>query len=107
MLEGLALVDACCRIVLVHRPVWWVFENPIGRLGKWLGKPRMIFDPSDYGDPYTKRTCLWGNFTPPLKRQVHITDRKKIHYLSPGPLRAEKRSVTPMGFSQAFFEANP
>src|SRR5689334_18789953 len=54
-LEGLALVDACLRIVATCRPQWWALENPVGRLRRWLGPPRLAFDPCDYGDPYTKR----------------------------------------------------
>jgi hypothetical protein len=107
VLDGLALVDACCRIILIHRPQWWVIENPIGRLNKWLGDPVMLFDPADYGDPYTKRTCLWGRFNAPFKAPVMATEGSKMHVMSPSPERAAKRSETPMGFARAFFEANP
>lgn len=106
LLDGLALVDACCRIILVHRPQWWVIENPIGRLKHWLGEPEMLFDPSDYGDPYTKRTCLWGRFNQPMKTKVCASEGSKMHLLGPSPDRAAKRSETPMGFARAFFEAN-
>jgi hypothetical protein len=64
-LEGLSVVDACLRLVAVCRPVWWVLENPVGRLSRWLGPPAAIFQPWMFGDPYTKRTCLWGNFVMP------------------------------------------
>lgn len=114
VLDGLALVDACCRIILIHRPQWWVIENPIGRLNRWLGEPVMLFDPSDYGnycggqnDNYTKKTCLWGSFNPPMKARVAATDGSRMHRLSPSVDRAALRSETPPGFSQAFFEANP
>jgi len=60
LLEGLAVVDACLRIVVALRPQWWCLENPVGRLRRYLGEPRMTFNPCDYGDPYTKRTLLWG-----------------------------------------------
>jgi hypothetical protein len=107
LLDALALVDACCRIILVHRPLWWVIENPIGRLKNWLGEPVMAFDPADYGDPYTKRTLLWGRFNAPYKVPVPATEGSKMHRLSPSPDRAALRSETPMGFARAFFEANP
>lgn len=107
LLSALALVDACLRIVVVHRPQWWVLENPIGRLARYLGPPRMTFDPSDYGDPYTKRTCLWGDFAMPLKRPVEAVEGSKMHRLPPSDDRAALRSVTPGGFARAFFEANP
>lgn len=107
VLEGLAVVDACMRIILTHNPVWWVIENPVGRLNRWLGDPLMTFNPSDYGDRYTKKTCLWGRFNPPLKRKVEATEGSKMWRLPPSPDRAALRSVTPPGFSRAFFEANP
>lgn len=108
LLEGLAIVDACCRIILAHRPLWWVLENPIGRLRNYLGEPRMSFDPCEYGDPYTKRTLLWGDFAMPLKaRRVEATEGSKMHLLPPSPERGALRSVTPAGFAKAFFEANP
>lgn len=107
VLSGLSIVDACLRIVVVHRPQWWCLENPVGRLRDWLGEPRMAFDPADYGDPYTKRTLLWGDFKAPLFRPVEAVEGSKMHVLSPSPERAALRSVTPSGFARAFFEANP
>src|SRR5216683_409287 len=107
LIDALAPVDACYRIILIHRPQWWVIENPIGRLNRWLGPPAMLFDPADYGDPYTKRTCLWGRFNAPFKTPVYAHEGSKMHLMSPSPDRAAKRSETPMGFSKAFFGANP
>lgn len=107
LFEGLALVDACCRIILIHRPQFWVIENPVGRLNRWLGEPSYIFNPSDYGDPYTKKTCLWGRFNAPYKTPVMATEGSKMHRMAPAPDRAARRSETPIGFSKAFFEANP
>lgn len=108
LLASLAVVDACLRIIVVHRPQWWVLENPIGRLSRWLGEPRASFDPCEYGDGYTKRTCLWGDFRMPLKGHVvPAAERSPIHFMSPGPERSALRSVTPPGFARAFFEANP
>ncbi len=66
LLEGIAIVDACLRAVAIYRPTWWGLENPIGRLQDYLGPPAFRFDPCDFGDPYTKRTWLWGHFTPPV-----------------------------------------
>lgn len=107
LLDGLAIVDACLRIITVHRPQWWVLENPVGRLNRYLGEPRMAFNPSDYGDTYTKKTLLWGDFTEPLKHPVEAVEGSRMHRLPPSPDRAALRSVTPAGFAQAFFEANP
>jgi len=107
LIDSLSLVDATCRIILVHRPQWWVIENPIGRLKDWLGEPVMLFDPADYGDPWTKRSCLWGRFNPPLKRRVMVTEPNKIHHAPDSLDRANRRSETSLGFARAFFEANP
>jgi len=112
LLDGLAVVDACLRAVAIYRPLWWVLENPVGRLKDYLGPPAYIFDPCEFGDPWTKRTCLWGHFTPPVPL-VSVAARNpvaphlgsKMHRMSS---RAKNdRSQTPAGFAQAFFEANP
>ena len=107
LLESLAIVDACLRVVLVTQPVWWCLENPVGRLVHYLGKPKMYFNPCDYGDPYTKKTCLWGDFNEPIQNPVYPTEGGKMHRLPPSEDRARLRSITPPGFAQAFFEANP
>ena len=107
LLDALALVDACIRIVYVHRPIWWVLENPVGRLTRWLGPWSHTYQPSDYGDPYTKRTCLWGEFTMPQKNPVEPTEGSKMHLMAPGPERKNLRSATPLGFAKAFRMANP
>jgi hypothetical protein len=112
-LEALALVDACMRIIAVHKPQWWALENPVGRLKRYLGPPRMAVDPCDYGDAYTKRTLLWGDFTPPPKNTRVEPERVSsqgswLMKLGGSSERTkELRSVTPAGFARAFFEANP
>jgi hypothetical protein len=106
MRAGLSVVDACCRLILAARPVWWVLENPAGRLSRYLGPPRMTFQPNDYGDPYTKLTCLWGEFNTPQRTPVPAVEGSKMHRLGPSEDRAALRSVTPAGFAHAFFEAN-
>lgn len=70
MIESLSLVDACLRFVAMTKPTFWALENPVGKLSGYLGKPNLIFNPCDYGDPYTKRTCLWGDFTGAVKSPV-------------------------------------
>jgi hypothetical protein len=107
MREGLSIVDACCRIILAARPAWWALENPAGKLSKYLGPPRMTFQPNDYGDDYTKFTCLWGVFNTPTRTPVPAVAGSKMHRLGPSPERAALRSVTPAGFARAFYEANP
>jgi hypothetical protein len=107
MLDALSVVDACLRAVAIYNPQWWALENPIGKLVRWLGPPRMYFDPNNYGDPYLKRTCLWGNFNEPKMTPVTAVDKSPIHYMSPSPERIAMRSITPPGFAKAFCDANP
>lgn len=109
MKEALAVVDACLRFVATCRPRWWALENPIGTLGRWLGEPLHYFNPSDYGDPYTKRTCLWGQFTIPPVTPVHPAEGSKMWSQYGGRSMRTKnaRSATPDGFARAFFLANP
>ena len=106
LLEGLEVIAACCRIILIAKPKFWVLENPVGRLIHYLGKPKMYFNPCDYGDPYTKKTCLWGNFNMPKQVPVIPVDKSPIHYMSPSKDRAMLRSITPAGFATAFFLVN-
>ena len=106
LLEALAVNDACMRIVLITKPVFWCLENPVGRLSRYIGKPKMYFQPYEYGDPYTKKTCLWGEFNIPEKNEVEPTEGGKIWRMPPSKDRAMLRSITPQGFANAFFEAN-
>ncbi len=111
ILDGLAIVDACLRAVAIYRPEWWALENPVGRLRRWLGPPAWSFDPNDFGDPWTKRTHLWGHFTPPMpiyaptaRLACAATLGSKMHRMS--STHKAQRSETPGGFAMAFFEAN-
>lgn len=120
---ALSVVDACLRVIWFCRPEWWALENPQGLLVRWLGQPKMRFDPKDYGDPYTKRTCLWGKFCPPGKwYPARLTalevQRSKVNSMAKYPRlteiaditsgsQKERRAMTPPGFAKAFFEANP
>ena len=67
--DGLFLVKHCLRIIDEVKPKWWVLENPAsGTLKNHLGKPRAIYQPWQYGSPWTKKTALWGNFTMPIPK---------------------------------------
>ena len=108
MLHGLSIVDACLRIAYVTKPQWWALENPIGTLHRFIGEPTLTFQPYWYGDPYTKRTCLWGRFNRPKRNDVHPEDGSKMIKHGGGSEDTKiKRSTTPAGFAKAFFEANP
>jgi hypothetical protein len=83
-------------------------ENPVGAISTHFRKPDYTFDPCDYGDPYTKKTCLWtgSGFVMPPKRRVEPTLGSMMHRMSKSDDRARLRSVTPRGFAQAVFAAN-
>jgi len=107
--EALSVVDACLRFVAICRPKWWALENPEGYLVEWLGRAGLKFDPCDFGDPWTKRTWLWGHFTEPrqnwVKPEGPWIHRKKGHR---GVAKTDdQNAITPPGFAKAFFEANP
>lgn len=103
------MVLATLAIVEWLNPTWWVIENPVGRIQKLvpeLGPPILKFDPCDYGDPYTKRTYLYGNFNPNLPKTPALPlYGSMMHKMS--SRWQEQRSITPKGFSEAFFKANP
>lgn len=111
-LSALSIVDAGLRMVAIYNPVFWALENPVGRLRRWLGPPQFAFHPCDFGDPYTKKTLLWGRFNAPRKSPV---EPKRVcsqgSWLMKLGGKSERtktlRSTTPLGFARAFFEANP
>lgn len=106
MIDGLSMVDAVMRMAYVLQPKFWVLENPVGKLVRYLGRPRFYFNPCDFGDPYTKKTCLWGNFNIPTLKPVEPAEGSKMHLLPPGEERANLRSATPKGFAREFYKAN-
>lgn len=102
---------------------FWCLENPAsGYLRKFLGKPALEFDPFEFGDPYSKKTALWGNFSEPKKKLVKATRGSMVKYASDfkdlKPVDPEyqkrlgidtrtiRRSITPQGFAKAFYDAN-
>ncbi len=111
LLGALHLVRAGLRILDEAQPEWWALENPVGRLARMvpeLGKWNYTFQPWEYGDNMKKRTCIWGDHVQPAKSPIEPTASADwVHRMAPGPNRAALRSVTPPGFAQAFFEANP
>ena len=111
LIESLSIVDACIRLVKLTNPVFWVLENPVGRLKHYLGNPIMYFHPYEFGDPYTKKTCLWGEFNEPVKTPVkpeRVCKQGSWIMKLGGSSQKTKflRSMTPAGFARAFYEAN-
>lgn len=88
----------------------YMMENPVGRLSSFRRKPDFYFQPWQYGDLWTKKTCLWvGNgFVMPVPQ--HTTPppgvEQSIWLAPPSDDRADIRSETPPGFARAVFAAN-
>lgn len=118
--HSLKLVDRVLEFVDFYDPKFWVLENPVGRLQSLrprLGKP-YYFNPNEFAgyladideadaECYTKRTGLWGNFNKPEKLALPVSGTSWIMKLGGKSERTkELRSMTPLGFAYAFFEAN-
>jgi hypothetical protein len=107
--DSLGLVIACKRICEASGAPW-MLENPVGMLSSYWRKPDYTFQPWQYGDTYTKKTCLWtgGGFVMPAAWQRTKPDgmTATIHLMPPSADRGDRRSVTPAGFARAVFEVN-
>lgn len=110
--EGFRLFAACWDLLRFYereRGARWLLENPKGVPWSW-SKPDARFHPWQYGDLESKETGIWhgGGFVmPPPSVLVKPNDcRQSVWLEAPGPDRANRRSVTPPGFSQAVFDSN-
>ena len=131
--SGMIIVNECIRIIKSCNSKFYAIENPVGVLRKFLGDPDFSFQPWEFGNPWTKRTLIWGDFNKPIKKFKKWEYVKKIKelYIRPGREKpsiaflhksskkyipsmknmkfkndAEFRAVTPQGFAKAFYEAN-
>lgn len=102
---------------------FWAMENPAGHLQRFMGKPAFKFHPYDFGDRHSKETWLWGMFNEPKKHPVKLNEKELLQsrnntrplpaipedYQHDGVMKPVqiRRSITPQGFAQAFFQANP
>jgi hypothetical protein len=67
-----------------------------------IGDYQQAFQPWEFGEPETKRTCLWLHNLPPLMATIIETKRyPKCHMTSPGPNRWKERSRTLAGVARA------
>jgi hypothetical protein len=114
LIKSLQLVETC-RLILEWTDAPFMIENPVSTLSTYWRKPDFMFDPCDYGgymnppsDHYRKKTCLWTGhgFKMPLKRPVNPSKISWVHLLPPSANRGDLRSVTPLGFAWAVYEAN-
>lgn len=124
--KGMELVEACLRIIwecqykmvserVPHKLAFWAIENPAtGYLKHYLGNPTFVYCHSQFGSAFRKRTALWGYFKKP--QILNEVDKSKPIYGgdyggAPFSLRFSgdggSKASTPIGFAQAFFEANP
>lgn len=99
---------------------FWQIENPMSRihtLNPWMGKPRLKFNPCDYAgyspnpdnDRYNKMTWIWGKFNVPDKKYLPPFQKENPGWKNLGgksERTKELRSITPLGFCYAFYEAN-
>ena len=131
--EGMKCVRSCLDIIWKIMEVkqdtgkrtlplqFWALENPYhGFLKKFLSEPKFVFDPYDFGDPYQKRTALWGHFNEPKKKPIKLTTEQKAKAKTNSTLHTlgtkfdnlkskdiqARRSITPQGFAKAFYKAN-
>lgn len=112
--SGLELVERAKRLC-----EWsgapWMLENPVSTISSYWREPDHTFHPFEF-DPYAdddeayrKKTCLWtgGGFEMPEPHPDAPDDGDdRIHKMAPSEDRGNQRSVTPLGFARAVFEAN-
>ena len=134
--KGMFLVNHCLRIIKECNPKFWVIENPAtGKLKDFLGEPDFIYQPWEFGSPWTKKTALWGEFNMPETIYKKWEDVPKNENLYVRPSRqkpalaflhksainyipefefakpfvkndADFRSLCSQGFAEAFFLNN-
>ena len=71
-------------------------ENPVGWLNNNWRKPDQVFHPYFFGDPESKRTCLWLKNLPNLVR-THYRVKPKIY----GYFETGKQAGHPIYFHSA------
>lgn len=134
--KGMYLVRHCQRIIEKAKPKFWVIENPFnGRLKDVIGKPKAVYQPWEFGSPWTKKTALWGDFVMPetIYKRWEDCPKNPSLYQRPGRGKpalaflhksavdlipefafakdhikcdADIRSMCSQGFARAFYEAN-
>lgn len=99
---------------------FWQLENPMSRIHKlnpWLGSPRLKFNPCDFAgysdspetDRYNKMTWIWGKFNIPDKKFIEPIYKENPGWKNLGgksERTKELRSITPIGFCNAFYQFN-
>jgi hypothetical protein len=126
-----AILNTCIKIIEKCKPVFFAIENPYGLMRKYMGKPKLSFQPYQYGDGWTKKTDIWGKFNMPKTTHTWESCPKLPLYVRPNRKKpsiaflhksakllipqfkdfdadtdAALRAITPPGFAKAFFEEN-
>lgn len=57
-------------------------ENPVGIMSNVWRKPDQIIQPYEYGEPYSKKTCLWLKGLPLLKPTNIVDKGEQVKYAS-------------------------
>lgn len=86
-IPDLTMLKNCQRIIKDTNPEWYIIENPYnGTMKNYLGIPDFIYQPWEYGSPWTKKTALWGNFNKPEKvyKKWELVPKNKSLYIRPG-----------------------
>jgi hypothetical protein len=110
--KGLECVQACLDIIwkcqLLGGLNFWALENPIGHLRQFLGIAPYRFEQWEFGGNLRKRTEIWGYFNSPKKICLEKPSTPNLRTIQKinGYDRKTTRSITPLGFAYAFFEAN-
>jgi hypothetical protein len=77
-------------------------ENPVGKLSSLWTAPTQTIQPWQFGEPYSKATCLWLKNLPTLQpTNIVETREQKCWKESPSPERKKNRSRTYEGIAQA------
>jgi hypothetical protein len=112
------LVAKTKEIIDYFNPEFWGLENPMTRihkLNKWIGNVKFKFNPCDFAgynyenERYNKQTWLFGKFNNPSKNRLEPIEKEYPGFKKLGgksDKTKELRSITPLGFSYAFFNSN-
>jgi hypothetical protein len=102
--------NAKCQMVAI--------ENPVGIMSSIWRKPDQIIQPFDFGEPFSKKTCLWLKGLPLLVSTKRVDKGEQVKYASgksmpkwyadafrlPPKERAKFRSKTFPGIAKAMAE---
>ena len=98
--------------VLLDAPIKFIaLENPVGLIGPCIRPAEQIYQPNWFGQPDSKKTCLWLKNLPPL-RPTEILEKpadgkwknqtpNRQSNTSQHTWRGKTRSITPYGVGRA------